>query len=109
MKFEKGHKGYKPKGAISQKTREWDNLGEFLTQSGAERAASIMSSCDDEQFMKYYTQMLEYFKPKHARSEVTNKGETKTIVEFVRTRLHTSTDQGSASGAGQDSSGEEAV
>lgn len=67
--FEKGHKGFKPKGAISEKTKAWENLGEFITESGAERVKLILASCEPEDFIKYYTTLLEYFKPKLARSE----------------------------------------
>lgn len=73
----------RPQGSKNQKSIEWENLGDFLTKEGAERCANIMQSCDEEQFMKYYGMLLEYFKPKHARSEVKQTGETKTIVEFV--------------------------
>jgi hypothetical protein len=67
--FKKGHKGFKPKGAVSEKTKAWENLGEFITESGAERVKLILGSCEPEDFIKYYTTLLEYFKPKLARSE----------------------------------------
>ena len=67
--FEKGHKGYKPKGAVSEKTKAWERLGEFITENGAERIKTILASCEPEDFIKYYTALLEYFKPKLARTE----------------------------------------
>ena len=65
-KFEKGNKG-KPKGAISEKTIAWQNLGEFITESGAERVKDILATCTPDKFMVYYPMLLEYFKPKLAR------------------------------------------
>ena len=68
-KFEKGHKGLKPIGAISQKTKAWEQLGDFITDAGAMRVKSILATCDEETFLKYYGQFMEYFKPKLSRSE----------------------------------------
>lgn len=68
-KFEKGHSGHKPKGAISEKTLAWQNLGEFITESGAERVKTILDTCTPKEFMYYYPMLLEYFKPKLARTD----------------------------------------
>jgi hypothetical protein len=72
MPFKKGKSG-NPKGMLKgtthEKTKAWENLGEFITESGAERVKLILGSCEPEDFIKYYTTLLEYFKPKLARSE----------------------------------------
>jgi hypothetical protein len=72
MPFKKGKSG-NPKGMLKgtthEKTKAWENLGEFITESGAERVKLILGSCEPEDFIKYYTILLEYFKPKLARSE----------------------------------------
>lgn len=70
-KFPKGNPG-KPKGAISEKTKLWESLGDMFTTEGAKRAQKIMLSCDDDTFMKYYSMLLEYFKPKLNRSDITS-------------------------------------
>jgi hypothetical protein len=72
MAYKKGQSGNlkgRPNGAVSEKTKAWENLGEFITESGAERVKLILGSCEPEDFIKYYTTLLEYFKPKLARSE----------------------------------------
>ncbi len=69
MPAPKGHKGYKPKGAISQKSIAWQNLGEFITEGGAERLKRILNESDDATFMRVYIQLIEYFKPKQSRTE----------------------------------------
>ena len=66
-KYEKGHKGAKPKGAISEKTLAWNHLWEFITETGAERVKDILTTCTPDKFMYYYPMLLEYFKPKLAR------------------------------------------
>ena len=58
------------KGSKNVKTQEWDQLGEFLTKEGAERVRAIMATAEPEQFMRYYNQLLEHFKPKLQRSEL---------------------------------------
>ena len=83
MPAPKGHKGYKPKGAISAKTIAWNNLGEFLTEQGAERLIKILSEADDATFMKVYIQLIEYFRPKQSRTELektNDKGKIKITV-----------------------------
>lgn len=65
-KFEKGNPG-KPKGAKSEKTLAWERLGDFITETGAERVKEILSNCTPDKFMVYYPLLLEYFKPKLAR------------------------------------------
>jgi hypothetical protein len=70
MPFEKGKSGNpagKPKGAVSEKTKLWDSLGEYVTTQGADRAMQILARMEDEDFLKNYMTMLEYFKPKQAR------------------------------------------
>lgn len=65
------------KGSKNLKTQQWERLGEFLTQAGAERVREFFATCSDEDFMKYYTLFLEYFKPKLQRTSFEdNKGES---------------------------------
>jgi hypothetical protein len=70
--FKKGNPG-KPKGALSEKTIAWENIGAYLINEGAERAKKIMMDSDNKQFMVYFETLLEYFKPKLARQELTGK------------------------------------
>ena len=65
--FQKGHEGFKPKGAKSTKTIEWETFGKELLEKGMPRALEIMDTCEDEKFMNHFTGLLEYFKPKLAR------------------------------------------
>lgn len=75
MAAPKGHERYggKQKGSKNKKTMEWEAIGDYLIGDGAKRAAEIMRTCKDEQFMSYFGQMIEYFRPKLARTEMTGK------------------------------------
>jgi len=74
----------RPEGAKGKRTIEWEKLGDFITDEGAERAARIMRECSDEDFMKYYRDVLEYFKPKQQRQEIS--AEVETVIKIVEQR-----------------------
>jgi hypothetical protein len=87
MKYKKGESGNKagkPKGAKSAKTLAWEQLGDFLTESGAEKAKGIMLSSSPEDFMRHYTNLLEFFKPKHSRSDNTNNNTGEQVIIIKR-------------------------
>jgi DNA-binding Lrp family transcriptional regulator len=73
-----GHGGLKPKGAVSEKTKMWNELGEWFVQAGAAKCMRIMNEMEDEEYIKHYTALLEYFKPKQAR--ITHSGDEKAPV-----------------------------
>lgn len=80
MAFKKGQSGNKngrPVGTVSEKTLAWEHLGNFITESGAERVKEILATCNADKFMLYYPMLLEYFKPKLARTENKNESDVK--------------------------------
>ena len=81
MPFEKGISGNpngRPHGAVSDKVRMWNELGEWFVQEGAAKCMRIMNDMEDEEYIKHYTALLEYFKPKQAR--ITHSGDEKAPV-----------------------------
>lgn len=68
-KFKAGNPG-KPKGAVSEKTKAWEELGDFICHAGAERYMNALVALEDDKFLEKYAYILEFFKPKLARSEV---------------------------------------
>ena len=84
MGFEKGkpRTGGKPKGYKDLKTIAWEQIGEYLVQSGSERALQIMMKSSDKDFMLHFNNLLEYFKPKQAR--VLNEGDKSETVIKVK-------------------------
>ena len=76
--FTKGKSGNpkgRDKGDKNKKTKAWEQLGQFFTDAGAERAKQIMVDADDKEFMIYYDKLVEYFKPKLQRTDLTTGGE----------------------------------
>ena len=77
MAAPKGHVKYggRTAGVPNKKTLEWEEFGKKLLEVGLPRAMTIMETCEDEEFMDNFQRLLEYFKPKLARNELTNAGE----------------------------------
>jgi DNA-binding Lrp family transcriptional regulator len=81
MPFEKGLSGNphgRPVGAVSDKVRMWNELGEWFVSEGAQKCLRIINYMEDEEYIKQYTALLEYFKPKQAR--ITHSGDEKSPV-----------------------------
>jgi hypothetical protein len=79
--FEKGKSGNpngRPVGTVSDKVKMWNELGEWFVQEGAAKCMRIMNDMEDEEYIKHYTALLEYFKPKQAR--ITHSGDEKAPV-----------------------------
>jgi|TARA_R100001530_G_scaffold10633_1_gene10461 hypothetical protein len=72
MPIEKGQRlnpNGRPKGKKNKKTEQWDAIGDFLTQEGSERMLKYLSTTDPDKYADTYLKILEYFKPKLARTE----------------------------------------
>ena len=66
--------GGKKLGTKNQKTLEWEEFGRTLVgANNLERAVKIMEESEPALFMKYFANLLEYFKPKLNRTEITGK------------------------------------
>lgn len=85
--FKKGHKGFKPKGAISEKTKQWELLGESLTTGQSENFNSFLNELwngnkqDKLMAADLMLKTVEYFKPKLQRTE--SKIEQETTIKGI--------------------------
>jgi hypothetical protein len=73
MPFEKGKSGNpdgRPQGARSKKSQEWEQLGEFILNEGANKAKAYLLSLEGAEFFDKYTILLNYFKPKIKSSHI---------------------------------------
>lgn len=82
-KFEKGHKGMKPKGAISKKTAILDTFAKDVVEGGMEKFIEELHKLKGSAFVNAYMAIFEYVKPKLARSEIKHEGEQKFTVTFL--------------------------
>ncbi len=68
-----GNPDGKPKGAISEKTRIWNEIGEWFRGEGIEAYQEKLMDMKQEnpnEFLKRFEAMLEYFQPKLSRTEL---------------------------------------
>lgn len=86
MGFKKGNThGGRTKGSKSGKTIAWDELGDYIVNKGAKKYMSLINGLDDDEFLKRFENILEYFKPKQQRTDITSGGEAlkPPIITFV--------------------------
>lgn len=69
----------KPPGTKNERTKQWEELGKALVDRHAERANRVLDNLEDDKFIDQFGKLLEYFKPKLARSEVTQENKPVTI------------------------------
>ena len=62
--------------AKKKKDKEDDPLMDYLLGPGGIKAKAIMMDLDGEKYMRYYTQILEFYKAKMQRVEMDNKQDT---------------------------------
>lgn len=68
-KFSKG----KPLGAKNKKTLQWDIFSEYMLGGGLEKFQKELNSLEGTKFVNSMIELMEFFKPKLARTEVTGK------------------------------------
>ena len=51
-------------GSKNKKTKQWEILGEAIVTRHSERFNQALDKLDDSEFVKAYTSILAYFKPK---------------------------------------------
>jgi hypothetical protein len=95
MAFQKGRSktGGIQKGQKHEKTKQWDQIGDYIVNNGAERIIKYMDTLEGKAFFEAYVAILEYFKPKQKRTENENERDVnitvnesvpnKIIVEYV--------------------------
>lgn len=80
MPFQKGNKlASASKGDIRLKPDEWANFGAWLVQGGTDRLHAEMETLQGKDFVQAFCGILEYFRPKLARTELTGKNGSSLI------------------------------
>lgn len=72
-----------PKGrgnAKGKKTLEWEEFGRLLMEAGLPRMLEMIRTGDDDDVLKIMLPMIEYFKPKLARTENTNTNDNNVTI-----------------------------
>ena len=73
----------RPIGSKNVRTQEWEMIKDAFLTKHTERANRVLASLEDDKFLDAYLKLLEYFKPKLQRSEVTNSEATKIDINVI--------------------------
>lgn len=65
----------RPVGSKGPKTKAWLKLGDFMLNKGSRRMLDIMRDMSDEDYVKTYFLLAQYFKPKMQATTVKSEGE----------------------------------
>ena len=65
----------KPKGALSQKRKAWELIGESLMNECSDKFMVEMNKLEGTAYINAFLNIMEYFKPKLSRSEVLSQNE----------------------------------
>lgn len=69
--FKKGHEkiGGRTKGTPNKKTEQWDMFASFCLEEGLEKFRKELSTLKGEKYVNAYISLLEFHKPKLARTQ----------------------------------------
>ncbi len=87
MPFEKGKEktGGRNQGVVNKKTEQWDIFATWCLEGGLEKFQEEMDKLSGKDFIKAYTDLLEYHKPKQARIEHTGEDGGNIQIEITKT------------------------
>ena len=80
----------KAESIVEENKNKWDLVSEKMTGEYAERFMREMEALSGREFMRVYTKMIEYFKPKVIRVEAKEKEEEDNV---IRIEIHNSVPQ----------------
>lgn len=63
----------RPKGSKDKKTEQWKVFSEWFMSEGIERLQIEMASLEAKEFITTVKDLMEYFQPKLARTEMTGR------------------------------------
>jgi hypothetical protein len=75
---------------VEENKNKWDLVSEKMTGEYAERFMQEMDALSGREFIRVYTKMIEYFKPKVIRVEAKEREEEDNI---IRIEIHNSVPQ----------------
>ncbi len=84
MPFEKGntHGEGRPKGAKNKKTEQWENFSEWFMTDGMKKFQQEIDKLEGREYLKAVQEMIEYFQPKLARTEITGDKDNPLVLKM---------------------------
>lgn len=85
MAAPKGHKfAGNRKGIPNKKTVQWEAFSEYCLNGGLKRFEQELNSLEGKDYVNAFTALLEFHKPKLARTETKHEGEIETKILVIR-------------------------
>ena len=72
----------RPKGGKNESTKQWEALGRYFLEEGAEKALKILQESPKKDFLRFYQMFLDYFKPRYKSIE--QKVEQSSEITIIR-------------------------
>lgn len=63
----------RPKGAKNERTEQWERFSEWMMEAGLERFQREIETLEGKDYVQVVKDLMEFFKPKLARQEVTGR------------------------------------
>jgi hypothetical protein len=84
-KFEKGNKlSGSRKGSPNKRTQQWETFADYCLNGGLQKFEKELNSLKGKQFVDAFTALLEYHKPKLARSDVNHSGDINITPPIIK-------------------------
>ena len=78
MPFQKGHQY--GKGARESKRDQWQRFNDWMLEAGLTRFRAELDGLHGRAYVKTFTELMEYFKPKYSRQELELSGGNFNII-----------------------------
>ena len=82
--FQKGHKGGLRKGVKNKRTEQWEIFSEYCLNGGLERFEQELHKLNGRDYVNAFMSLLEFHKPKLARTEVKHEGEVGVNINEIK-------------------------
>lgn len=79
----------KPKGSRDAKTIQWESFSRYMMGEGLKKFEREMNKLEGKDYVMVVKDMMEYFKPKLARTELTGKDGDALIKIYDRVPIRT--------------------
>jgi hypothetical protein len=92
--------GGRQAGTPNKKTEEWEAFGRAVIDGNLDRIQEYMQTLEGEKLLDSWLKVVEYFRPKQARTEIVDDSEKKLIIEIDRGESQSTFEESSPSAAG---------
>ena len=83
-KFQVGNSGGgRPKGVKNKRTEQWETFADYCLNGGLERFERELNTLEGKDYVNSFLSLLEFHKPKLARTETKHEVADETIKQLV--------------------------